>query len=490
MTELTTADLAELEGRLAALETENQRLRMAETDAVVIGPRWRAVCSAICIVIAAILVPVAIVVAWARLQLVDENAFVNTLAPLSQSTEVQDMVIAETTDAIHSRLDVSAMTGAIVDGVIDLGVGERAEAALRRLESSASAGLTGLVDSTVEDLVRSDGFTQVWESAVRSVHEGLTLTATSDGGGIVVQTRDGLGIQLGPIVEEVKARLVDRGVSVASLIPAVDRVVIVSSGDTLTLWRTVYTITLAVGSWLPFVTVGLFIAGILFARRRSTAVFGTGLGMALGAASLATALTVGTTAVRAVARQYGVSPTAMDAIYRRLVDTMSQTAWVLVVLGGLCIAVLGWLFGPSRAAVAMRTSISDLHRSARAGLARRGFDTGRFGSALARYRVLIRVLIVVVAVIWLFALRPLSLADVVAVVLTAIVVAEILELLQRRPGEEKPTARVRTSTPRASPATATQASVVPVPGPCPRCGRAIHPSRTPPPRRSARSRKA
>ena len=46
-----------------------------------------------------------------------------------------------------------------------------------------------------------------------------------------------------------------------------------------------------------------------------------------------------------------------------------------------------------------------------------------------------RVVIVVLAVLWMFFLRPLTAADVAAVVLVAGVLAWVLELLQRRDAE-------------------------------------------------------
>ncbi len=80
----------------------------------------------------------------------------------------------------------------------------------------------------------------------------------------------------------------------------------------------------------------------------------------------------------------------------------------------------------------MRSATGGLNASARAQLAARGFDTGAFGAWLGRYRVLVRTLIAVLAVLWLFSMRPLSLGDIVLVLVVALLVGWILELLQRR----------------------------------------------------------
>lgn len=280
-------------------------------------------------------------------------------------------------------------------------------------------------------VVQSDAFSDVWATATRAAHRALTTAATSDGGGLVVKTPDGVGIQLGAIVDRVKANLVDRGVGIAQLIPSVDKVVIVGEGDNLAAIRTGYALTAALGWWLPVLTLGLFGLGILFARRRSVAILGSGIGFAIGAATLVAGLSVGTVAVSTVAGDLDLSPAALDAIYQRMVGAMQQTALVGVLLGVL-IALVGWLMGRSKPARSVRSTAEALNGSARRQLAARGLDTGAFGAWLGRYRVLVRTIIAVLAVLWLFALRPLTVGDILLVVVVALVVGWTLELLQRR----------------------------------------------------------
>src|SRR5688572_26619625 len=93
----------DVDARLAALEAENERLRQHLDDTpptALKGGRWRAVLSALCIVIAAILVPVSVVGSWTRVQLVDETQFVDTFAPLADDPAVQAMIIDSALTAI------------------------------------------------------------------------------------------------------------------------------------------------------------------------------------------------------------------------------------------------------------------------------------------------------------------------------------------------------------------------------------------------------
>lgn len=428
---MTTTELDDLRDRLAALEAENAELRAPTSNGRTAGTRWRAVASAVCIVLAAILVPVSIVGAWARVQLVDEASFVRTLAPLVDDPQVQQLVIDEAMGAITTQVDFDQVTSDLFAGIKDLGVGPRASAALDLLQRPAADGLENLVQNTVTTVVESDAFSDIWATAVRGAHRALTAASTSDGGGIVVMTPDGVGISLGPIVAQVKERLSDQGVGIAAMIPAVDRTIIIGSGQGLTAIRTGYAIAATMGWWLPVITLALFGLGIALARRRNVAVLGTGVALAIGGAALGATLSIGTTAVSIAAGELDVSASALEVIYGSLVADMTQTAWVIATLGVL-VAIIGWFVGRSRPARRTRAAVDSLNDSARRSLRRRGLDTGAFGAWLSRNRILVRVGVAVLAVLWLFLLRPISFDDVVLVLIVGLLVGWVLELLQNR----------------------------------------------------------
>ena len=140
----------------------------------------------------------------------------------------------------------------------------------------------------------------------------------------------------------------------------------------------------------------------------------------------------------------GLSLDALDVIYEQLVGNMTQTALVITFLG-VFIAILGWVMGRSGPARGFRSAVDSMNASARRGLAARGLNTDSFGLWLGKQRILVRTIVAVLAVLWLFALRPLSVGDIVLVAFVAFGVAWLLELLQRRP-EELGRARRRTTT--------------------------------------------
>ncbi|NYD67677.1 hypothetical protein [Agromyces atrinae] len=436
-----TPDIETLTVRLKAVEAENAALaRRIGVDERPRGGWWRSVASTLIIVIATILVPVSIVGAWTRAQLVEEEAFVSTLAPIVDDPAVQQVIIDETMTAVRSQVDFVEVTDAVFDGIIELGMDDRAAAALGLLRQPAAAGMENIVSSSVAAVIESEAFSDVFEMTLRGAHRALTLASTSDGGGVVVLTPDNrLGIAVGPLVEGVKTNLTEQGIGVASLIPVIDRTIIVGSGESLIAIRTGYAVADAVGWWLPVVTLVLFGLGIALARRRSVAVLGSGLGIGLGAASLGATLGIGSLLVASVASQLALSPSAIDVIYTQLIDDMRQTAWIFALVG-LIIALVGWVTGRSRAAGRLRRVTDSLTGSARRSLATRGLQTGAFGRWLGRYRVGVRIGLGVLAVVVLFAMRPLTVGHVIGTLIVALLVLLVAELLQRRPDDVAPSA--------------------------------------------------
>lgn len=440
------ADDADIERRLAELEAENERLRARLDDPPTSPHRvprarratWRAVLSSSLIVVAALLVPVSIVSAWARTELVDETAFVATFAPLAHDPAVQAMIAGEATAAIDASLDLQTLTDDLFDGLEGLGLPPRATAAIDLLRGPAVEGLRGLVATSVTGLVESDLFASVWETALRASHRGLAAAATgaTPTGAVTISDTGEVGISLAPIIDEVKQRLVAQGVGFASAIPPVDRTIVLVQSDALVTVRVVYGLAATVGWWLPLVTLALFVGGLLIARRKSVALVGTGTAIAIGGGALAIVLAVGATVASIAASRLAIPISAVDAIYAQVVTAMRDTAAVVALIGVL-LALLAWLQGRNSAATAIRAGAAGVNGRLRATLRSSGVDTGRVGRWLYTYRVLVRVALAAVAILWLLALRPLSIGDVTLVLIVSLVVWWVVELAQLEPDGAK-----------------------------------------------------
>lgn len=360
--------------------------------------------------------------------MVDEESFVATLAPLAADPAVQGMIADQTMQAVDDQVDFAALTSSVFDGIAALDLPPAAVSALRLLEQPAADGLRSLVDGAVERFVTSDAFADTWAAATRGAHRALTTAATSDGGGLVVRTSDGVGIQLGAIVAQVKERLTANGVGAASLIPEIDRVIVLGTGENLALLRTGYAVAVGVGYLLPLVALALFLAGVLVARRRPTAAVGSGVGLLIGGGSLAAGIAIGAAMMASIAAQTDLPASALGVIYGQVSDGMAHTAAMVAVIG-VVIAVLGWTQGASRGATAVRRGTVATNEAIRRAMADRGADLGGFGRWMHTWRGLVRGVIVVLAVAWLLSIRPLTIGEIILVLVVALFAWWIAELL-------------------------------------------------------------
>ncbi|MFF2387686.1 hypothetical protein [Agromyces sp. NPDC058104] len=438
---------ADLEARIAELEAENARLRTAETievpgtpDAVVVEKprgrgRGRTVAAVLLVVIGLLLAPVAVVAGWARLELVDTDRFVQTFAPLAEDPEVQEFVADQVTAAIEREVDIPQLTADLFDGIRALDLPPRAEAALGLLEAPATQGLQSLVADVVNRLVASDAFADIWRTALQTSHTQFIAAMQGDPDAMLEVGGDGtLAVQIGPIIEAVKQRLSDRGVGFADAIPVVEQSIVIAQGDALALVTTLYAVAVGIGTWLPWVALAFLVAGVLVAKRRSTAFVWTAGGFALVMALLAAGFEIGKVVFIATVSPSPIPGDAAEAIYAQLTELMRSTTVALLVLG-LFAALIAWLAGPWAPARSLRGFAGSGFAALRRAGDRHGLSTGAFGRALDRSHGLIAGAIALIAAAVILFNRPVTTATVVTTVLLALLALLVLEIL-RRPVDE------------------------------------------------------
>ena len=425
-----------LEARIAALEAENARLRETAPAAVSAEPsrerrRWgRTAAAVVLIVVGLLLAPVAVISAWARLELVDTERFVATFAPLAEEPAVQSFIGDQVTAAIEEQVDIPTLTSDLFDGIRALDLPPRAEQALGLLEGPATQGLQSLVSGIVDRVVESPAFADVWATALRVSHRQF-IAAIQGGPDAALTIEDGaIAVQLGPIIEAVKQRLDEQGVGFAASIPVIEKSIVVAQDDSIALVQTVYRLAVAAGTWLPWIALALLVAGVLIARRRVAALVWTAGGLALSMLVLASGIGIG--------RAYflsSVSPSVMPsdtaiALYDGLLELMLSTILAIFVLA-LFVAVIAWLSGPWRPARAARGFADSGFSAVRRSAAAHGVTTGSFGVALDRWRVVAYVAIAVAAALVIMFNRPVTVSFVVWTVVLALLAVALVELLRR-----------------------------------------------------------
>lgn len=432
---VTTSQIDEL----TALRAENAALR-SQLEEIAEEPvaqqqrrrfSSRPLVAVVLVTIGALLAPVAIAATFAAQQATNTDAFVATFSPLSGNAGLQRLVADKTVEAIDQRVNVPQLTGDAFDALAGLNLPPRAQAALQGLRASATAAIEDRIRSTVQDYLASPSFASLWTQLLRTAHSQAVATLTGQGSAAVVLKDDGsVAVQLGPVIAAVKQRLVARGLSFAASIPSVNRTIVVADWNGGSQVRSGYALIVALGAWLPWISLGFLAAGVLVARRRTRALGRAAV--ALAAASLLLLAAIGIAGVLVV---QALSPRLLPsdsvrAIWDGLVAFPTALAVAVTVLA-VCVAFVAWFAGSSPSGERVRGGLLRGIGTARDGAERRGITTGRFGLALGRWRVAIRVAVSVIAAAIILFIRPVTPALIIWTLIGALVVIGLSELLSR-----------------------------------------------------------
>ncbi|MEW1773295.1 hypothetical protein [Streptomyces sp. NPDC086777] len=355
--------------------------------------RVRSLLAVVLVVLGCLLAPLAVVASWAADQVGDTDRYVSTVAPLASNADVQAAVADRATDALMSHLDLPALLADVTPADRP-----RLQQALGgRLGDALEGAVRSFVHDKAREVAASGAFRTVWTDANRKIHSSLDKALTGSGGGAVQLTGDSVTLDIGPLVDQVKQRLVGAGLTPAEHIPAVHTDFTLVRSDQVGKVRTYVRLLQLAGDWLPVLAVLLVAAGVLLAVRRRRA---------LVAGCLAVAVTTGLLGVGLrVFRVFyldrlpaGVSPGAAAAVYDALTHFLRTGVRVVVALG-VVVALAAWLSGPGRYAGLVRGLWTSGIGAGRATADRAGLRTGPVGPFVHRHRVWITWVLVAVAVL-------------------------------------------------------------------------------------------
>ncbi|NDZ82829.1 hypothetical protein G3I19_30715 [Streptomyces sp. SID10853] len=375
------------------------------------GHRVRSFFAVVLIVVAGILTPVATVAVWTRDVIGDTGHYVALMRPLASDPAVRSAVTDRATDAIMKYVTVDALLKSVPSA-------ERAKIrlALGALDRPLTSGLRNLVHSTVEDSVDSGEFTPVWVQLNRTAHTAAEKALTSDRG-------SALTIDLAPVTEAAKKRLVDSGLTLASKIPTEHTRFTVLDSRAVGRARTAFRLLRIGGLWLPVVTLLLAAAGVLLAVRRRRALVTAALAVAVGALLLGLTLAV----LRSLYLDRlpaDIPEPAASAVIDALTAFLRTAVRMTAVVGGV-VALAAWLGGSGRIPVRVRTVWRGSIGAVRDAM---GLRTGRAGLWVLRARTwLDRTVVAVALAVYLVWDRPTA-GVVVGIVLSALIALALVEL--------------------------------------------------------------
>jgi hypothetical protein len=399
--------------------------------------RWRSVVATLLIVIACILAPLAGVAVWSKNLITNTDRYVTTVAPLARDPAIQSAVSDKITAEIFARLDVQGITNQAVDALAERGLPPLVATQLHALSGPVSDGVQSFVRTEVGKVVASDAFADAWVTANRSAHAALVAALTGQTGEGITIANDTVSINLGPFIQVVKQRLVDRGFDLASRIPDINPSFTLLQSEAITKAQSAFSLLTTIGNWSPLVVLILFALGVYVAKDHRRALIGAGLGLAGGMLALG----VGIFALRALYldnRPLGVlTYDAAAAFYDTLVRFL-QLGLRTILVFGLIIALAGFFTGRSTTAVRARAGLTKGIAWLRGGAEKAGFRTGPVGAWVYTYKRFLRIAVIAIAALVLvFWDRPTG-KVIIGITLCVLVALVIIEFLGRPPSLAPP----------------------------------------------------
>ncbi|MDH6627225.1 hypothetical protein M2271_005049 [Streptomyces sp. LBL] len=414
-------ELDELRHRVRALESTGQAPATGHH-------RLRSTGSVLLILLASLLSLLAVVAVWANSIVRDTDRYVATVGPLASNPDVQKAITNRVTTAVLAQIDVEGLVKELEKAAAQKGAPPKAAELLGNLKGPITSGLKSLVGGTVQRVVSSSAFDTVWVNANRTAHSAFDKALTGESGGAVSVENGQVAIDVGPIVAEVKDRLVSAGFTPAAAIPAVHTQFVVFASKDVGKIKWYLRVLEIVGSWLPLIAVLIAAAGVYLAVHRRRALIGAALGVFAAMLLLGITLSV----LRSVYLDHlpvGASEAAAGAVFDSLVKFLRAGVRAVGAVA-LVTAVGAFLVGPSRVAVLTRTGCRKAIGALRDVSVSAGLPLGAVGRFVHRYKQWIGGVILVVAAIVLFTWTYPTVAVVVwtlVIVLVAFAIREFLD---------------------------------------------------------------
>lgn len=340
-------ELRRLRAKVADLESRPESRPAASR-----GGRWRAVTSAVLIVVACLLAPLSLVAIWSNSQVSDTDRYVASVAPLARTASVQSAIANRVTTVVDRQLDVQGLLDEAVTALQNQGLPERTGERLKGLAGPIESAVNGFVHDAALRLVKSDEFATLWERANRAAHTQLTAVLSGEGSKVLKVQGDTVSIDLGPIIERLKQRLVAAGLTIAGSLPAVHPTFELFASDKLVQAQTAYSLLNTVAWVLPLVVLVLLVAGIAVARNHRRTALIAALGVLAAMLVLALGLVIGRTVFTNVVA--AANATLAADVYALVVDYLRTSLQVVAVVALLTAAIL-YLAGPADLALQFRS---------------------------------------------------------------------------------------------------------------------------------------
>jgi LPXTG-motif cell wall-anchored protein len=356
------------------------------------------------------------VVVWGRNLLLNTDRYVQTVEPLASNPGVQNTVIAAVDAQFQGRLDLKS----VLDPVLPP---RAAQVLVPPLQSAADS----LVNTVTTRFVQSDAFKTLWKTVNQVAHTQVTYLLTGQqpkNAAVRVASNGDLTLDLSAVVQQVKARLVDAGLTVAAKVPVVGSTIKVGNVAGLQHARSLTNLLNKVANWLPWVGLVLLVGGVLLSRRKRRALVASLLGVVIGLVLVGVGLLIG----RGIYLNKITSPNLTRDTAQSIFDTVVRYLRLgirLLALLSLIVAFGVWVSGSGVAATRFRTFVVRGPRELGSRL-----NAGPVGPFVDRYATALRVAVIAVMGVILLLFDSPTLVTVIVLAVICVILLLIIEVLR------------------------------------------------------------
>uniref|UniRef100_UPI003D921AE6 hypothetical protein n=1 Tax=Gordonia sp. B7-2 TaxID=3420932 RepID=UPI003D921AE6 len=350
------------------------------------------------VVVCALLAILGVVTRYIQNDIINTDRYVAMVTPIAANPAVQDQVITSITTSINDQLNLEAVVGDALQKIVDATPADRPriDAAFVGLAPVIAGQATSYINKTVSEFVRSPDFQTLWINANKRAQERILGLVSADpkNAAVKMDKAGTISIQLGPIIDQVKQRLVQRGFSLAARIPTINKeFVIVQSAPLARAQNTFHALDRA-GTWLPWIALACAIGAVALvgAGRRRAMVTTVAVALLIAMFALALGLLIGRSFYLHAIPTDVLSPAAASYIFDTLINPLRVPLRVVAVIA-LAVAIISFFSGPSRTASATRDAFR--HAALMGGRGKR--EPNNIEQTLWRIRIPVRVTIAVAA---------------------------------------------------------------------------------------------
>ena len=263
-------------------------------------------------------------------------------------------------------------------------------------------------------------------------HNQMVAVLTGETGEAVSVSGGTVQLNLAPVIDAVKERLVDAGFTLASRIPAVTTEITLFQSEGLARAQTAFRLLDTAARALPIIALILLGAAVAVSRRRRRTLTIGAIVIAASMVLLGAALNFFRIAYLDAIPSDRIPADAAAVIFDQLVEFIRLNLRALLVIS-LAVAFVAWVSGPERAPVRVRQGVSRALDSVRHRRDSAGLGTGPVGEFLYNYHTPLRVLVLGGAVlVYVLADHPTG-AWTLGVVAVAGLILLVVELLAGGP---------------------------------------------------------